>query len=456
LKPQKKLAHAIVIGGGIAGLLAARVLLNHFEKVTLLERDHYPEEPVFRPGVPQGRHVHVLLLRGQRLLETFFPGLLQKLLAQGAIRHEYANGTLYYYGGGRCPRTTTLLQGWNCSRLLIEWQIRQELTKYDQLQMIEGHEVCGLLFHQDTVLGVQYRARNHTLKNPRQDLYADLVIDTSGSSSRVPQWLQELGYEKPKETETHTFLGYATRFYERSAQIDQKSLVIQSTQGKRRGGALMAIEGDRWMAVLAGTQQDYPPTNDAEYLEFARSLPETALYEFLKQATPVSPIYGYRRPTNRIRHFELLSRLPEHFLVMGDAVCSFNPVYGQGMTVAALEAKILDERLSMWKGQKGFSRSFQRKLARVFAPPWQLALTADSLGTPQASHQLESPILRGSRWYMDRLIALLPYDQKVFLTFLQVIHMLRSPSTLIHPGVLIKVISHSIRMHFKDTKRKKT
>lgn len=452
LKPSVKFAHAIVIGGGMAGLLAARVLLNHFEEVTIIERDCYPQEPVFRPGAPQGRQVHILLLRGQHLLEDFFPGLTQKLLARGATPQDYANGILYNFGGGRCPHMAPLLQGWNCSRVLIEWQIHQELVTFPQLHILEGYEVIHLLFEQETstVYGVQFRARNHQHpeENPLQSLSADLILDTSGSSSRAPQWLKEIGYDQPKETETHIFLGYATRFYERCAETDQKSVVILPTQECSRGGALIEIERDRWMAVLSGSQHDYPPTKDAGYLEFARSLPDQALYESLKQATPISSIYGHRRPTNRIRHFERLTRLPERFLVMGDAVCSFNPVYGQGMTVAALEAQTLDMCLSTWKGQKSFSRSFQRKIACVFAAPWQLALTAESLSTQQASHQSGSLVQRGSCWYMGKVLSLLPYDPKVSLTFLQVLHMLRPPSTLIHPGVLLKVVHHCIRMHY--------
>ncbi|GCE12508.1 NAD(P)/FAD-dependent oxidoreductase [Tengunoibacter tsumagoiensis] len=437
--------HAIVIGGGIAGLLTARVLLNYFAQVTLIERDHYPEEPIFRPGVPQGRQGHTLLLKGQHIIESLFPGIHEKLIKHGAIEHDYGSQSFFYYGWGRAPRIESSLQGWNSSRLLLEWEIRQALLQYDRLQFLEGHEVIQLLFDQsiNQVQGVRVRERNHSnpLENTGKDIKADLVIDASGSTSHAPEWLKELGFQEPAETEINTFLGYATRLYEPPAdfQADWNIIAIQGIQNSKRGGVLMTIEGGKWMVILAGTQKDYPPThNDADFLEFARSLPDPIIYDSIKNATPISSIHGYRRTANRIRHFERLKHFPDRFLVLGDAVCSFNPIYGQGMTVAALEAQVLDKSLKKDQQQKkGFSKHFQRKLARLLISPWLLAAVADA---PSMEHP--QPILRIPQWYMDRVIMLLPHDAYAFLTFSEVLHMLRSPVALLHPAILTKVLTN--------------
>ena len=429
--------HALVIGGGIAGLLAAHVLTNHFARVTLIERDRYADTPAaFRPGTPQGRQVHTMLLRGQRVLESLFPGLETKLFAQGAIKRAYGHESLYYYGG-RCPKLPPVLLGWNCSRQLLEWQIRQELTTCARLQLMEGVEVLHLLFAkaEHAVCGVQVRERNQqTPTNEVQDVQADLVIDASGSSSPIVTWLEELGYEPPREEIVNANLGYATRFYEppTHSQLPWRGIAINAAPPTQRGGVLMEIESNRWMTVLSGMDKDYPPTEDEGYLAFARSLPDPSLAEAIAMATPISPIYGYRRTENRRRYFEHLRCLPEGLLVMGDAVCTFNPVYGQGMTVAALEAQVLDTCLQ--RNQKGFALDFQKKVARVIDFPWKLATASD--GRVVNRRQSRGLQVR----YVESMMALLPHDPQVLLTFLEVTHMLRPARALMSPMMLTKVV----------------
>lgn len=453
LKSHVPSKQAIIIGGGIAGLLAARVLLNHFEQVTLLERDQYPDEPVFRPGVPQGRQIHTLLLRGQQILERMFPGIQTKLLGNGAINQDYASDAMLYYSGGRAPHLPSALPGWQSSRLLLEWQIRQELANYPQLHIVQGYEVVHLLFEQktSTVFGVQIRARNQEPQaQTLQEVKGDLIIDASGSSSRAPEWLKEIGYDVPEETVVNGGFSYATRWYERPPhfQKDWKLIVIHRAPPSQRAGVVMEIEGDRWTVALIGAQNNHPPTNDEDFLNFAKSLPYPILYESIKEAIPNGKIYGYRRTANRIRHFERLKRFPERFLVIGDAVCCFNPIYAQGMTVAALEAETLDAYLPVWKERQGFSRHFQRTIARtVFAAPWQLATTADISAMNKDERPKERTIQRISRWYVNRLTTLLPHDQHVLLTFLQVHQMLKPSSALMHPIIVAKVMAHRTKNH---------
>lgn len=438
MKALSSRSHAIIIGGGIAGLLAAKVAVLHFEQVTLVERDVYPEEPVFRAGTPQARHLHSLLLRGQQTLEDLFPGLKDKVIKQGAIERDYGCESVYYYGG-RCPVLPPLpqLQGWSCSRVLLEWQVRQEVLSSDRLCLLEGHEVIGLLVEDEAVKGVSIRKRTRDGGHRHlQELHGALVIDASGHDSKMPEWLKAQGYPAPEETVVDAKLGYVSRVYRLSPQeFTWKNIAIQ---GSGRGGVMTQIEGGNWMVVLAGSGEDAPPTTDEEaYLAFAQSLPDAALYDAIKDAVALSPLYGYRRTENRLRHYERLSRFPEGVLILGDAVCSLNPLYGQGMTVAALEVSLLDTHLrSLRKGKKGFSRRFQQRLRRVLSFPWQLATAADMRVIDEAKPS-KKPWLRS---YLEHVITLLPSDPHILLAFLEVMHMLHSPLFLFRPTIFSKVI----------------
>src|SRR5579885_1570210 len=246
-REESKRTHALVIGGGIAGLLAARVLLRHFERVTVIERDRYPEEPVFRAGVPQGRHAHIMLLRGQQALETLFPGLKATLLAQGAVERVYGaegEGTSLYSYGGRCPQIPPVLRGWNCSRPFLEWHIRQQLANEARLQLVEGHEVVHFLASdaEHAIVGVQFRARAGSFPKDIQEIRADLVVDASGASSRAATWLRELGNATPRARTIDVCINYATCMYRPAEQSPWKEIAVQTTRPGRPAGALMEIE----------------------------------------------------------------------------------------------------------------------------------------------------------------------------------------------------------------------
>jgi len=441
---------AIVIGGGIAGLLAARVLTAHFKHVVLIERDQYPHEPVFRAGIPQGRHVHVLLLRGQQIIEELFPGITKKLIEQGAIEYDFIRELAMRFPTGWMIRQKSPLIGYTCTRLLIEWQIRQELLENERVEIIEKHEAVELLASDNarSVRGVLLRKRDTTApaESEQAEILADLVVDASGRDSHAPQWLQKLGYTPPQETEINAFLGYATCTYELDpdATRDWCALAILSSPPENlRGGLIWAIEGGRWMVVLAGSGRDYPPTDATGFLEFTRSLIDQALYAVIKEAKPVTPIYGYRRTENRLRHFELLKRRPERFIVLGDANCAFNPVYGQGMTVAALGAMALKNCLDQQKDDlDGLATRFSKKLALATRLPWQLATSSDDAVLKAIGEGKEFPLTtKIVHKYVQGLTEIIPYSPLACRTFIEVQHMVKPPATLFHPVLVWKVLT---------------
>jgi 2-polyprenyl-6-methoxyphenol hydroxylase-like FAD-dependent oxidoreductase len=442
--------HAIVIGGGIAGLLAVRILLLHFSHVTLIERDQFPEDPIFHAGVPQGHHPHILLEHGRQLLEELFPGITAKLIVQSAGEIDLVADSVLYTASQRVERFPSGIPSIACSRLLIEWQVRQELTHYAQLQLLEGQEVIGLLASSDrtVVNGVRMRERNGTIDTQAiTELHADLVVDASGRYSHAPQWLEELGYAAPAETVINAFLGYASRYYAIPSDParDWHSVTIQgSPRENRRGGIILPIEGDRWHVALAGMNKDYPPTQEDAFLEFAKSLPDSILYDAIKEAEPLSPIYGYRRTENRWRHFERLKRQPEGFVAIGDAVCAFNPIYGQGMSVAAMGAESLKKVLQRYPHDRtGFARAFHRELVHACELPWQLASSSD--------HRIVAAEGEKTPWvsrvlyrYIDSITALVPTDRKIHLAFLQLMHLQKSISVLFQPTIMLKVLAYNL------------
>lgn len=441
--------HAIVIGGGIAGLLCARVLLQHFEQVTLIERDHYPTEPASRGGVPQGHHLHQMLMGGQQVMEQLFPGISAKLLAHGAVPYDVFADTVSSFITGRTPRFPgeADMRGYQCTRLLIEWQLQQELQGFEQVRILEGYEVVALLAGQQraSVGGVRMRKRSHLPPEQQEEetLDADLVVAACGRSSSLAAWLQQLGCEVPQQTIINSFLGYASRLYTPPDDPERtwKTLIIQGkTPQGVRGSAIQLVEGNRWMVVLAGVGRDYPPTDDEGFLKFARTIPDEELGRVLEKAQPLSKIYGYRRTENCFQHYERLRQHPRGLIVMGDAFCAFNPIYGQGMTVAAKEVQAIDTCLRTYKGAD-LERSIQRRLARVVATPWQLAAASD-YRVPQVEGAKQSWIGKALHRYFDTITILIRTDRFIFTTFVKVLHLVIPPTALFHPRIAFSVLRH--------------
>lgn len=380
--------HAVVIGGSIAGLTAARVLSDHFARVTVLERDHLPEAPEFRSGAPQARHIHTLPLRGQAILEGYFPGLAAELLASGATSiHDSGQVAFFRAGGWHALRDHSAIMSISFSRPLLENVLVRRVAALPGVHIVQESDVVGLRVDEtgQRVSGVRWRPR-HTQAVHEVELAADLVVDASGRDSRAPQWLASLGYTPPQETTVNAFAGYATRIYQRPGGFaaDWVTMHIKPTPpDSSRGGVIIPIEGDRWHVTLAGMGGDYPPIDEQGFMDFARSLPSPRLDQAIQAAEPLTKPYGYRRGENRLRHYDKLPRYLEGFLVYGDAVLVLNPVYAQGMTMVALGSLALEHSLAAHVhqggtgGLVGLAGSFQKQLSRVTASAWQMVTRED-------------------------------------------------------------------------------
>ncbi len=437
--------HALVIGGSIAGLVTARVLSSHFERVTVVERDYFPESPAPRPGVPQTRQIHVLLLQGQYILEKLFPGLQAELGSAGAPEMDWSLDCVWYSLNRWAPRFRS---GWVtrfASRELLEWVIRRRLLANPRVQFVQGREATGLLSDQERtrITGITFRFRPP--EHGTGQLLGDFIVDASGRESRLPQWLEALGYGSPPVTTVNSFMGYASRFYRQpdSSQEWLAMLVRGTPPHNKRGGAIFPIEGNRWVVNLGAAGRDYPPTDELGLLEFARSLPDRALYNAIRDAEPLTPIYGYRRTENRLRHYERLQDWPVNLVALGDAVCAFNPVYGHGMTVAAQGAVALGETLARGGEQRGVTRLFQKRLARINATPWSLATSVDFIyPETEGPRPGRSSRLVDSYFYYLTLLSM--EEREAYTAFQKVFHLLEPPSALFRPGLVTRVVARAL------------
>jgi 2-polyprenyl-6-methoxyphenol hydroxylase-like FAD-dependent oxidoreductase len=455
LKVDDNLTCAIVIGSGIAGLVTTQVLTKHFDQVIVIERDaygelclRYTEKPTSRQGVPQSHQVHVLLTQGQIILEGIFPGLKAELADKGSPLIDWTADCPLLLPGGWSPRLASGITTRACSRNMLESLLHQRVANNGAVKFLEKTQVTGLLSNSShtTITGVQIKDAN----GKKAELHAQLVVDASGRSSKTPQWLQTLGYEKPKETVINSFLGYATRLYQSlsSYTINCKALYLMpQAPHHTRGGSLYQVEGDRWMVCLVGVGRDYPPTDEAGFLEFAQSLVSPVVYEAIKNGQPISPVYGYQRTENRWCHYEKLAKFPENFVVLGDAVCAFNPVYGQGMTIAAMGALMLDKCLqkqNQWRSHKdltGLARRFQKHLAKVNEVPWMMA-TSDDFRWPTTEGGKPNLITRLMHGYLNQVMQTASNNPQVYQVFLEVIHLLKSPTAFFHPSIMMQVLLH--------------
>ncbi len=428
----------------MGGMLAASVLSRFFDRVMLFERDIYPRRPIAREGVPQARHLHVLLMRGHRILEELFPGITEDATAAGAEVLDVGEDFAWRTPPGWGIRFRSGIEMLAASRPLIDSVVQRRLAATANIELVQGRIVTGVSGDKaGRITGVRVR---HSQAADEELVTADLVVDCSGRMSRAPEWLKELGYIAPPESVVDANLGYASRLYRRRPEHERnwRAVFIQAAPPEQpRAGVAFPVEGDRWMVTMCGGGGDYAPSTEPEHLNFARSLPSGEIYNLIQKAEPLSPIVGYRRTENRWRHYEQLKTFPDGFVVLGDAACAFNPVYGQGMTTAALGAMTLDARLRK-DDCDGFSRRFQRDLARVIATPWALATGEDlRYRTANAAQpRLAERILQN---YVGKVMAISTYDSSVRSYLLAVFTMMSPPSRLMRPSTMSKVLLHRMR-----------
>ncbi len=435
---QPQTSTALVIGASMAGLLAARVLSDFYADVVIVERDTLTGASGPRKGVPQGRHAHALLPRGQQILEELFPGLTQRLVDDGA---PMGFGR-FVIGGAHLAPVREDAGGLFVSRPRLEAEVRARVLAAPQVRLVEDCDVLGLAASADQSRITGVRVIRRQAESAEEILPADLVVDASGRGSRTPAWIEALGYPRPAVELVEVDMGYATRLFRREPEhLDGDLMVnIAPTRALKRGCGMMAQEDAHWIVTLAGYFGDRPPTDEQGFLDFARSLPVPDVYDIVRRATPLSELAAYRFPADQRRHYEKLARFPGGLLVMGDALCSFTPIYGQGMTVAALEALAL--RACLRAGREQLAARFFKQASRAADGAWTVAAGNDKKLSGAAD---KAPPVRFINWYMDKLLIAARRDRVVARAFLDVSGLLAAPPSVLRPLIALRVLWAHLR-----------
>ena len=418
----------------MAGLVAARVLADGYEEVIVVDRDSLVDEPTPRPGVPQARQPHVLWEAGRATFEALFPGYSEALLAAGGVDIDGRREFDQYSHGGFLAAGTDRLPVYSATRPLYEQLLRRRVAALDGVRMRSDCRVTSYLTDDSgaAVDGVAVRDG----AAGRDELSADLVVDATGRTSRTPTWLDEHGYAPPTVDEVRVDVGYCSTFVERPDD-DRSAVVAQAEAPRTRGGLVAPVEGGRWLVNVHGVHGDHPPADAEGFAEFAASLPIPQPKRILDEHPQIGDVARYPFPSNRRRRYEDLDRFPAGLVVVGDAIASFNPIYGQGMSVAALEALTLHHLLASSDREELPVRFFDRA-ADLVDVAWAMAVGAD-FGFPET----RGPKPRGTAffdWYLGRLLRTAHDDGALTDAFVRVLTMQEPPSSLLRPGVAWRVL----------------
>jgi len=432
---------AVVVGAGMAGLTAARALADHFEGVVVVENDGLPASVTPRPGTPQSRHAHALLVGGQRALGALFPGFEEDLLQAGATTMRVSTDLRFERPGyDPFPQRDLGLDVYSMSRPLIESVVRKRVAAHNNISLRERCRAQEFVATAQTVTSVRCESADG-----KSDLLpADLVIDASGHGLLTLHLIESLGQPAPPETSIGVDIGYTTAMFEipADAPSDWKGLItLPEPPRNRRGVFLLPAEGGRWIATLSGRYHEKPPDDESGYMQHAEDLRTPTAHNALRNAKRVSDFSRYGFKSSRRRHFERVEAFPAGVIPFGDTICRFNPVYGQGMSVASQEAcllqRLLAARAAERSGIDGLAREFFTEIQVIIDTPWAGAVIPDFLdplteGTPP-------PDLESTLNFSSALFKLAAEDSSVHKLLTEVQHLLKPQTAYREPALVERV-----------------
>ncbi|WP_199442798.1 FAD-dependent oxidoreductase [Umezawaea beigongshangensis] len=430
---------AVVLGGSIAGLLAARVLADHAERVVVVERDEITGSPAPRPGVPQSAQVHTLLPGGRRQLDRWFDGFSHEAVAAGAVLTGPENLRSYY--NGRLKVRTPDIDFLSSSRPFLEALVRRRTTSLPNVVPVRGRAL-GVDLADGRATGVRYETPEG--ETVLQD--ADFVVDAMGRSSRLGDWLASAGWQKPEMRRMNIDINYTTARFQRKESTPGVTTALAFWELDRLPAGLApamcsAIEDDQWTIMFGGFGDDKPGRTPEEFRRICRALPQA--FADAVEGEMIGEIQPYKQADSRRRDYHLLDRFPARLVGVGDAVAAFNPIYGQGMSSAALHASCLSEHLRSTPDLSAPARHFFALQRVVVDAAWQTSATPD-LALPH----IDGPYPRGyhlTRWVTTRMIDATVTDVEVSSRFNAVTEMRTHPSTLLTPGVLVRTLRAGLR-----------
>ena len=421
----------------MAGLLTARVLSEYFDNVTLLEKDTVRDEPESRKGQPQTRHVHALLMSGFSVMRDLFPGIQEDLEAGGATVCDLANDVRFHMGGGYVVRHESGMRALFASRPFLEWKVRQRVLGIANVLLRDETRVTGLRLEAGRVTGVAVQDAQGT-----GQIDADLVVDATGRGSQLGKWIEEFGYSRPAESLVKIDVSYTTTVLRRPPEASPAAkayLCNPDLPGHRHLAVMFPMEGDRWILTLGGWNGDHCPCDHDSVREWVAGLQAPEIAQVTAQVEPLTEPYRYKFAANLRRHYEKMRDFPDGLLVIGDAIASFNPVYGQGMSSTSLQVQQLREVLGHNGKLPGIWAPYFRGIAPIIDNAWQLAVGADFAfsGTSGPKPAGTNLINR----YLERVFRACHRDPVVHTAFLRVQSMMASPLSLLHPRIMWRVIT---------------
>lgn len=433
---------AVIIGGSLTGLVTARVLSEHFSQIIVVEQDQLCIEKGFRRGVPQARHAHGLTYQGAQALESLFPGLRHELETAGSPIFDHGEAVSARLPDGPLPLTTSgqLMQVFN--RDLLDSTLLKRLIKFPGIRFCDNRIVTGL--HMDAekerIQGVNIHSR---LEKTDEFMQADFVVDASGRFSKMPHWLANLGFEVPKDRVVDAQIIYSSGVFTGPERDWQVIYHINNAPLSTRGAYVLRTEDDQWLVTLYGALNDKPPTREHAFRAFAASINNPELNKLLEASVAVSPIVSYARTENRKRCYHQARRWPKRLVVLGDAACAFNPIYGQGISLAVFEAIHLGKLMARYKNPEQLDligKIYQKNLARLILWPWWLAISQDLIWEEKINSRRAPWIARSFHWYKMQLYKAVIKDPVLYKLFLAIFHMSNHPLNLFHPRVVVRTL----------------
>lgn len=437
----KTRGHAVVLGGSIGGLLAARVLSDVYSDVTVIERDDITGAGVDpRSAVPWSVHIHALLERGRLILEELFPGFLDELIDLGVPVGDYGTTCHYYFNGVMLAEVETGASCVGANRPVIEERIRSKVRALPGVSIRERTDIVGIETdaERERVIGVRVQESGH-VDGEQEVVSAELVVDATGRASRTPRWLEELGYGRVPEEKVGIDLTYTTMDF--IGPLDNDPLgediaLVPTATPQRPRGAIFARLSDRYALTLTGIRGDRAPTDREGFLAYTRTLPIPDIHEAVRNARQRSPATSFRFPASVRRRYERLPKLPSGYLVVGDAACVFNPVYAQGMTVAAMGVMVLRDHLE--GDAEPDPKAYFRDLSKAIDAPWSMSAAAD-LAYPGVRGR-RTPLTKAATLYMNRVQAAAARDPEVARAFIRTISLIDPPQSLMRPALVGRVL----------------
>lgn len=428
----------------MGGLFAARSLAERFDRVTVVDRDTLPGESVDRRGVPQSGHAHALLISGRIRLEQFFPGITRELIDGGAVPFDPGRDLVFHQMGAlRVPFTSGKL-GVSLSRAFLENTVRARIAALTNVEIRDRVSVTGLLGGHGRVRGVEL--------DGDEEIGADLVVDATGrSSERTDRWLAQLDCPVPESVTVKIDVGYTTKLLHREPGdrlLDNGLLCLMAMvpPHDKRAAAVFAIEGDRWVVTLGGWHRAHAPVDPEGFADFADGLPARHAADLLARTKPVEEgdARKFTYPKARRRYFEQLRKPPHGYVALGDAVCSFNPLYGQGMTVAAVESVALGKALDAHGASNSrMARAYYRSISKVIAVPWQMATGGDFM-YPETDGPRPRAVGLLNR-YVRQVMLASHVSVDAHRVMLDIQHLLTPPTAILRPRTIVRSLRSARR-----------